>query len=66
MSPTPHPSPGDWRPGASRAMLERRARLLADTRRWFAANDVLEVETPTLSSAAVSETSIETSGPADR
>src|SRR5437763_1480171 len=33
---------GDWRPSASRALLERRAALLACTREFFAARGVLE------------------------
>jgi len=44
-----------WRPSASRAALERRAALLATARKFFAERRVLEVETPILSAAAVSD-----------
>ena len=40
-----------WRPSASRLAVEARAALLADIRGFFAARDVLEVETPILSRA---------------
>jgi len=36
----------DWRPGADRAALEGRAAMLAALRAYFAADGVLEVETP--------------------
>jgi lysyl-tRNA synthetase class 2 len=49
------PGSGDWRPGASRHAVEARARLLADIRSFFAARDVLEVETPVLSRAGNSD-----------
>lgn len=48
-----------WRPSASLSALRLRAELLARTRAFFAARDVLEVETPVLSAAAVSEPAIE-------
>ena len=42
----------DWQPSASLDVLERRAQLLADVRRFFYARDVMEVDTPILSQAA--------------
>jgi lysyl-tRNA synthetase class 2 len=39
----------DWRPSASLANLQARAKLLADIRRYFQQADVLEVETPACS-----------------
>ncbi len=42
----------DWRPSASFGTLRLRARLLAQTRAFFHARDVWEVETPLLSQAA--------------
>lgn len=49
------PAPGDWRPTASRAALERRAALLGAIRAFFAARGVVEVETPLLSAATVTD-----------
>src|SRR5437764_318967 len=46
---------GDWRPSASRALLERRAALLACTREFLAARGVLEVDTPVVVNAPVSD-----------
>jgi lysyl-tRNA synthetase class 2 len=44
-----------YRPTASVAVLRERARLIARCRSFFAARDVLEVETPILSAATVSD-----------
>ena len=49
----------NWRPTASLAALERRASMLAAAREFFAKRGVLEVETPILSAAAVSDPHIE-------
>jgi elongation factor P--(R)-beta-lysine ligase len=51
-------TPEDWRPSASRARLQLRAALLARTRAFFAARAVLEVDTPVLVNAAVSDAHI--------
>ncbi|HEX3847686.1 MAG TPA: EF-P lysine aminoacylase EpmA [Steroidobacteraceae bacterium] len=48
-----------WRPTADIAALRRRAAMLASARAFFAARGVLEVETPALSSAAVTDPHIE-------
>ncbi len=48
----------DWRPAASRLAIEGRAKLLANIRQYFAARNVLEVETPILSSAGNSDPNI--------
>src|SRR5690606_36389573 len=44
-----------WQPTASIATLELRAKMLRAARDYFAATRALEVETPTLSAAAVSD-----------
>ena len=49
----------DWRPSCSLAAARQRADLLARLRAWFAAEDVLEVQTPALDTAAVSDPHIE-------
>ena len=49
----------DWRPAATREALRLRARVNATIRAFFAARDVLEVETPVLSAAGVSDPHIE-------
>lgn len=45
----------DWRPTASLDILKLRARMLAHIREFFARRAVLEVETPVLSAAGVSD-----------
>jgi lysyl-tRNA synthetase class 2 len=45
----------NWRPGASLAALQTRAAMLGRARQFFAQRSVLEVETPILSAAAVSD-----------
>jgi lysyl-tRNA synthetase class 2 len=47
-----------WRPTASRAMLEQRALLLTRARRFFADGGVLEVDTPMVVNAAVTDVHI--------
>ena len=44
-----------WQPGASLAALKTRAAMLGRARKFFAQRSVLEVETPILSAAAVSD-----------
>jgi elongation factor P--(R)-beta-lysine ligase len=48
-----------WRPTASLEALGRRAAMLAAAREFFASRGILEVETPILSSASVSDPQIE-------
>jgi len=47
--------PGPWRPTATRALLEQRATLLARARRFFADGGVLEVDTPMVVNAPVTD-----------
>jgi lysyl-tRNA synthetase class 2 len=49
---------GDWRPSATRVQLAARAALLARTREFFAARGVLEVDTPLIVNAPVSDVHI--------
>lgn len=51
-----------WQPGATLATARVRASMLACARRFFAAHDILEVDTPALSRAAVSDPNIESVG----
>jgi lysyl-tRNA synthetase class 2 len=48
----------DWQPTASRSALERRAAMLAATRRFFAERNVLEVDTPLMVNAPVTDVHI--------
>ncbi len=48
----------DWRPTASLAALKQRAALLARAREFFARRGVLEVDTPSLINAAVTDVHI--------
>jgi len=48
----------DWRPTATLAVLRRRAECLALTREFFRARGVLEVETPALVNAPVSDVNL--------
>jgi elongation factor P--(R)-beta-lysine ligase len=52
------PTDQDWRPGASRERLGARAALLRRTREFFAARSVLEVDTPLVVNAPVSDVHI--------
>lgn len=45
----------DWRPGADTTMLARRARLLTAIRDFFGRRDFMEVTTPILTSAGVTD-----------
>ena len=49
----------DWKPSAPLAKLKTRARLLRRIRAFFQAHEVLEVETPLMSSATVTDPHIE-------
>ena len=59
MSTDTFDADSDWRPTASLVALQRRARMLAQVREFFALRGVLEVETPILSAGAVSDPQIE-------
>ncbi len=49
----------EWRPGAPLENLTKRARILQQIRAFFAERGVLEVETPTLSAAALTDPAID-------
>ncbi len=49
----------EWRPTADFTALGRRAELLSQVRQFFQARDVLEVDTPLLASAPVTDPNIE-------
>lgn len=49
----------NWKPSASASMLAARASLLAQIRKFFAQRNVLEVETPVLAAATVSDLHIQ-------
>jgi lysyl-tRNA synthetase class 2 len=49
----------DWRPAADLAAIRQRSELLATVRRFFAARNVLEVETPLLCRSGITDPSIE-------
>lgn len=49
----------NWRPGSGLESLRQRAKLLARLRQFFSERGVLEVETPLLASAGITDPSIE-------
>jgi len=49
----------NWKPTASLETLKTRARVLKSIRAFFAARDVLEVETPILSTSAITDPQLE-------
>ena len=49
----------DWQPSATLRALQMRAAVLGRIRSFFAERDVLEVETPALSAAAVTDLQLE-------
>lgn len=53
-------SQSDWQPSADIDTLKRRANILSQIRAFFAARDVMEVETPSLSQASVTDPHLET------
>jgi len=59
MSDPSQAAAGTWRPTAAMSALQRRAAMLSAAREFFAERGVMEVETPILSAAAVSDPQIE-------
>lgn len=59
MSDAAAAAPQGWRPSATLEALHHRARMACRVREFFAARQVLEVETPVLSVAAVTDPQIE-------
>lgn len=51
----PYEPSNDWQPTADIATLKQRANIIADIRQFFAQRNVMEVETPQLSNASVSD-----------
>ena len=49
----------NWQPGASLDILRKRAELLAQLREFFAEKNILEVETPVLANAPVTDLHIQ-------
>ena len=45
----------NWQPGVSSQTLKQRAELLANLRRFFADKGIIEVETPVLAGAPVTD-----------
>ncbi len=56
------PEACDWQPSASIDNLVRRAEIIRRIREWFYQQNVLEVETPQLSSGATTDANIESFG----
>ncbi len=54
----PVPNSSSWRPTATVAALKARAQLLSKIRKFFAAREVLEVETPLLSHSTITDPNI--------
>ena len=52
----------DWRPSATLETLAIRAAMLAEARKFFAARNVLEIETPVLCSPGITDPHIESIG----
>ena len=48
----------NWQPGVSSQALKQRAELLANLRRFFADKCIIEVETPVLAGAPVTDVHI--------